>query len=158
MQKTVEYVAGFAFNQAKTDVLLIRKNRPDWQAGKWNAIGGHIEPGESPRNAMRREFREESGLEVYSWNDLCALRGEGFVVHFFYAENVDIRDSCSMTDELVAAFPVGAVTCFSYPTLPNVPWLLAMALSLDRGERANWFYVQENGCLPPTEDLLPALA
>jgi hypothetical protein len=38
----VEYVVGFAFD---TDgrVALIRKNRPEWQAGRLNGIGGHVE-------------------------------------------------------------------------------------------------------------------
>lgn len=46
--------------------LMIRRDtRPDDpHFGKWNGLGGKLEPGESPEEGMRREVREESGLEV----------------------------------------------------------------------------------------------
>lgn len=34
------YVAGLAFSTDLQHVALIKKNRPDWQAGKFNGIGG----------------------------------------------------------------------------------------------------------------------
>ena len=40
---TIKYVVGFAFNKEKTKVLLIKKTKPDWQAGQLNGIGGKIE-------------------------------------------------------------------------------------------------------------------
>ena len=30
----------------------------------WDGFGGHLEPGESPEAALRREVREELGIEV----------------------------------------------------------------------------------------------
>ena len=41
-------------------VLMIYHTELD----KWLPIGGHIEPGEDPDEALLREIREESGLEV----------------------------------------------------------------------------------------------
>ena len=40
------YVVGFAFSADMSRVLLIRKNRPLWMAGKLNGIGGRAEHGE----------------------------------------------------------------------------------------------------------------
>ena len=40
-------------------VLLVKHRR----LGTWLPVGGEIEPGETPREAARRELREETGLE-----------------------------------------------------------------------------------------------
>lgn len=42
-------------------VLLLNRNKPSWM-GAWNGIGGKLEPGETPRESMMREMREETGL------------------------------------------------------------------------------------------------
>jgi 8-oxo-dGTP diphosphatase len=58
-----------------SDVLLQRRGaQSDRFAGRWNGVGGHVEPGECIAESARRELREETGLEV----DDLVLRG---VVH-----------------------------------------------------------------------------
>lgn len=57
------YVLGFAFDEKRSNVVLIEKNRPEWQAGFLNGVGGKVE--ESDRNVyncMGREFFEETGV------------------------------------------------------------------------------------------------
>lgn len=48
---------------------LFLQKRPDWkdiQPGKWDtAVGGHIDLGECTADALRREAREELGLENF---------------------------------------------------------------------------------------------
>ena len=53
---------------AQGDVYL--QKRPEWkdiQPGKWDtAVGGHIDYGETPEEALRREVREELGMTDYT--------------------------------------------------------------------------------------------
>lgn len=53
-QDRIHYVVGFMFSSDKTLVTLIRKNRPKWMNGKLNGVGGKIEIGETPLQAMVR--------------------------------------------------------------------------------------------------------
>jgi 8-oxo-dGTP diphosphatase len=56
---------------ANGEVLLIRKKRGPG-AGNLVGPGGKVEAGETPREAMRREVREETGLRIRS----ATKRGE----------------------------------------------------------------------------------
>lgn len=46
-------------------MMVHRVKKPnDIHEGKWNGLGGKLEPGETPEECARREILEESGLEV----------------------------------------------------------------------------------------------
>jgi 8-oxo-dGTP diphosphatase len=87
------YCLGFAFDKC-TQVLLIRKIKPVWQAGKLNGVGGMIESGESPQQAMVREFREESDILTYEsdWTPRglmegkVGIPGEAWQIYVFMAK------------------------------------------------------------------------
>lgn len=49
----------------KTGVVLINRAKPPYR-GLWNGLGGKVEPGETPREGMAREFHEECGLVLPS--------------------------------------------------------------------------------------------
>jgi isopentenyldiphosphate isomerase len=56
------------FNSAGAVFLQKRPLWKDIQPGKWDtAVGGHVDYGESPEEALRREVREELGI-----TDFCA--------------------------------------------------------------------------------------
>lgn len=40
------------------------KKENDMHYGKWNGLGGKLDPGETPEECAIREIREESGLQV----------------------------------------------------------------------------------------------
>jgi 8-oxo-dGTP diphosphatase len=49
----------------KTLMLHRIKKKNDMHAGKWNGLGGKMDPGESPEECVIREVREESGLRIW---------------------------------------------------------------------------------------------
>ena len=128
----VEQVLGFAFSRFGSVVLLIRKSRPEWQAGKLNGIGGKIEPGETPLDAMVREFREETGLSTSPehWRPfLRYVPGEhGTAIHCFSTAAVPLSEARQVTDEEVRTGNIGDLLGSGNSGLvPSVRWLLPMA-------------------------------
>jgi 8-oxo-dGTP pyrophosphatase MutT (NUDIX family) len=54
------------------EVLLAMKKRGFGQ-GKWNGVGGKVEPGETPSRAAVREAQEEIGVEVDTVVEMATL-------------------------------------------------------------------------------------
>jgi 8-oxo-dGTP diphosphatase len=128
-----EYVAGFVFSDNGHNVVLIRKNKPDWQRGKRNGVGGKIEPGETPSQAMEREYNEEAGVLVdkMNWTLFCSIKflSNGDTVHFFKLFSTDVfRASRAQTDE---SLELEWTDDLRDDVLPNLKWLIPLALSGD---------------------------
>lgn len=124
-----QYVAGFMFSENMDVVALVRKARPDWQAGKLNGIGGKIEPGETPIEAMRREFREETGVDREAWEPFVRLFREGvYEVFFFVAYSDKVYNAFTQTDEeIVTRCALGTMDWIVKEGVPNLRWLVPLA-------------------------------
>lgn len=122
------YVLGFIFDTNGREVVLIEKRRPAWQAGLLNGIGGKIEAGETPLQAMERECREECGLVefVRPFRHFGCMRGRDYVVELFTACAANPHLARSCTDETVRVVPVGAASRPGW-ALPNVAPLMSLA-------------------------------
>lgn len=103
-----KYVLGLMFSPDGKEMVLIRKNRPSFLAGKLNAIGGHHEEGESAVEAIRREFEEESGIPttVEDWTHFTTLGNAEFTMPCFYAFSERYVEARTTTDEDVAVYTV----------------------------------------------------
>lgn len=83
-------VVGFCFTKVHFDrwgVVLIRKNKPDWQKGKLNGVGGKVEIGENPEDAMAREWFEETHVNVpnLEWRPFCQIKNGNDLIYFYSA-------------------------------------------------------------------------
>jgi 8-oxo-dGTP diphosphatase len=119
------YVVGFIFNKDLTQVLLIHKNRPEWQAGKLNGPGGKIEEGENGTKAVRREIEEETGLKTDNsdWYYVKTLSDYNEVDVFTCKYSGNQSDASTMTDEKIGWFDINNYT---HETLYNIPELVLL--------------------------------
>ena len=60
-------------------VLMLHRNFPPNQ-GLWNGVGGHIDPGETPKQAVIREVKEETGYDIEDPQFAGLLTWEGFEI------------------------------------------------------------------------------
>lgn len=69
-------------------VLMLRRQKEPW-LGLWSMPGGKMEVGEHPDAAMKREFREETGLDVEierfcgALSELIPENSSHFVIYLF---------------------------------------------------------------------------
>lgn len=127
------YVLGFAISDFDK-VLLMWKRRPETQRGKLNGIGGRVEPHETVDRAMIREFKERAGLEVMTWRCFAVVQDPASYVCCFVARKVPIHLAVAQTDEQLMVVGLGGLKRHS--CVPDVAWLVHMALSSDERLRA----------------------
>lgn len=126
MKTRRQYVCGFCFSPDKKRVVLIKKTKPEWQKGKFNGVGGKIEPNEEFTDAMVREFYEETGLtiEKNQWNCFALLTNDDWDVWFFKTTSFEYLNAKTTTEEIVAILDT---TLPIDNTVPNLKWLIPMS-------------------------------
>lgn len=126
------YVVGFLFNRTMSHVVLIKKNKPKWQAGLLNGVGGKVEAGESALQAMIREFHEEAGMVVENWQFFLELKQteqpDAWDVFFFRAIMYDEKALLSNTSEPVDWYPIVGGSIQGTAVVPNLHWLVPLAM------------------------------
>lgn len=135
IDKRINYVCGFLFSQfgksTSVDVALVWKDKPTWQAGHLNGIGGKIKEDETPAEAMSREFKEETGIDIPKWNCFCVLYTRDAIIYFYAQVAEQSFELQGQESEEIGWHDVLALTVDS--TIPNLHWLIPMALLGNHG-------------------------
>ena len=105
----------------KNEILLARRAR-DPKKGMWEIVGGFIEPGESLENAVKREVKEELGVEIELLDFIGGFPHEKYeleeinfpAIGFFYTAKIT-RGSPKPNDDIDAFKFVSASKVLSYP-------------------------------------------
>lgn len=130
-----KYVLGFLFDNERQLVALIEKQKPEWQKGYLNGIGGKVESFDiDSTDAMVREFREEAGVETFAngWRMFATMKGKDWIVDCFVQfSSAAMSKVISATEERIHIIHVSAIE--HHKTLSNVPWLVPMALDQNMG-------------------------
>jgi len=127
--KPIQYVAGFLFSPNLEEVALIRKNKPEWQKGKLNGIGGKIEEGEDSIQAMCREFSEETTRhECPQWVKFAAIGDDDTFTVTFFAALGEPSYCGSAESEKVEVIKVRSIHPLRRDMIENLPWLISLAI------------------------------
>lgn len=126
------YALGFIFRREEgqlVDVLLERKQRPSWQAGKLNGVGGKVEKGESYLDTMRRECKEETLLEIDDWVSYGTVNGPDFCICLFYTVVDEFKLPKRSPDEPLVIMDLENVSAYRDAFVNHTPACIMAALA-----------------------------
>ncbi|AYJ79984.1 NUDIX domain-containing protein [Aliarcobacter cryaerophilus ATCC 43158] len=84
------------------EILLLKKNNPDWQKGLYNGIGGKVELNTTPLETIIRKSEEELGVNISNWRELDSeMSSSGVEIVYFLTilNEGEIKKLQSQTDE-----------------------------------------------------------
>mgnify|MGYP003411665161 FL=1 len=91
------------------EILLLKKNNPDWQKGLYNGIGGKVELNTTPLETIIKKCQEELGVNISNWRELDSeISSSGIEIVYFLTtlnEN-EIKKLQSQTDERAELFSI----------------------------------------------------
>lgn len=146
------YTVGFVLNEDESEVLLIRKKRPDWQKGFLNGLGGQCDPGEDSVVTMIREAFEEANITLYPKRllEFAKLTHPEKEVYFFVGRLNEsaYRQFKTKTDEDVYSISIhDFYHDETLDVLASVKWLFPMGVNFlhqtDKGIPTNYHTFQE---------------
>lgn len=128
----IDYVLGFYFSPKEWDrkVVLIKKNRPEWMKGKWNVPGGKANEDETGVAAMTREFTQETGLVVTTWDHFLNINAVDHQIRVYRAFGDPIGAHTTTDEEVKVEVVKNVFSEYRDRTAPGLEWMMLLALDL----------------------------
>jgi len=101
----IKYCLGFVFDEQLKNVMLIKKEKPTWQRGQLNGLGGHIYNKEWASHAMQRTCLAESGMNIQDWTKVYLMDFDNCELYVFVAV-ADLSKATTMTGEEIKIMPI----------------------------------------------------
>ena len=124
----LDYVLALLFTADAREVVLVRKTRPAWQAGRVNALGGKMHYDEAVSDAARREVREEAGIDVGGWEEFLVWHDPEYRLRAVRAFDDAARRARTAEDQEVFLARVDALPP---NVIDNLRWIIPLALDRD---------------------------
>jgi predicted NUDIX family NTP pyrophosphohydrolase len=109
------------------EVLLIKPGGPFWRnkdAGAWMIPKGAVEPGETPADAARREFEEETGTKLTSSPfPLASIRQAGGKRVEAFALEGDLDAAAVVSNEFELEYPPRSGKRELFPEVAEARWM-----------------------------------
>lgn len=129
------YTVAFIFTPDFKKVWLIEKQKPEWQKGRLNGIGGKVEDGETNYDSCIREIKEEGGVDINFLNRVGVMQGtnnddSGFECHIFTGTTTE--QLITKEKEKISLYDVMDVK--NHRAIDNVPMLIETCIYFMTGD------------------------
>jgi predicted NUDIX family NTP pyrophosphohydrolase len=116
----------FRFRENKLEVLLVHPGGPFWSGkddGAWSIPKGVIEDNESPLEAAKREFKEETGFEVAGrFTNLGTIRQPSKKIVHVWAHQSDLDVTLAKSNKFTMQWPKKSGIMREFPEVDKAEW------------------------------------
>ena len=126
MSKKSGGILPFRFQDNHLEVLLVHPGGPLWAGkdeGAWSISKGLFEENESPLDAAKREFKEETGFEVDGdFIELGSITQPSGKIVFAWAVEKDLDERKIVSNEFSLEWPRRSGIMREFPEIDRADW------------------------------------
>lgn len=116
----MQKIAAIILENDTGEFLLALRDNKSWIPfpNHWDLIGGHVEEGETPEEALTREYKEELGLDLKEYKffkEYLCLEGDAFQnIKYIYSGRINLPE------EEITLFEGQYVKYFKREEIPDI--------------------------------------